>query len=149
VIRASSSVPGFAPPVEIGGRMLVDGGITDNIPADVARILGADYVIGVDVFAPIIRRRLGPFAQGLAAIETLVRHAGKGSNECDCLIVPRVEGRSYFRFSQHERLIALGEEAALVLLPDILRALTGAANGRATQPVAGPLREHAPVAVQN
>lgn len=122
-IRASSSVPGFAPPVEINGRMLVDGGITDNIPADVARLLGADYVIGVDVFAPILRRRLGPFAQGLAAIETLVRHAGRGSNECDCLIVPRVEGHSYFRFSNYERYIALGEEAALEKLPSILQAL--------------------------
>jgi NTE family protein len=122
-IRASCSVPGFAPPVEINDRMLVDGGITDNIPADVARLLGADYVIGVDVFAPVLRRRLGPLGQGLAAIETLIRHAGRGSNECDCLIVPRVEGRSYFRFSEYERYIALGEEAALEKLPSILQAL--------------------------
>ena len=41
-IRASCSVPGFAPPVELDGRMLVDGGISVNIPADVARLLGAD-----------------------------------------------------------------------------------------------------------
>jgi len=122
-IRASCSVPSFAPPVEIDGRMLVDGGITDNIPADVARLLGADYVIGVDVFAPVVRRRLGPLGQGLAAIETLVRHAGRGSNECDCLIIPKVEGHSYFRFSQYKRYIALGEEAALEKLPSILRAL--------------------------
>jgi NTE family protein len=150
-IRASSSVPGFAPPVEIDGRMLVDGGITDNIPADVTRILGADYVIGVDVFVPVLRRRLGPLAQGLAAIETLVRHAGKGSNECDCLITPRVEGRSYFRFAQYERLIALGEEAALARLPEILRALevAGTASGRAARPVVESLREYTPVPVEN
>jgi NTE family protein len=122
-IRASCSVPGFAPPVEINGRMLVDGGITDNIPADVARLLGADYVIGVDVFTPVLRRRLGPLGQGLAAIETLVRHAGQGSNECDCLIVPKMEGRSYFRFSEYKRYIALGEEAALENLPSILQVL--------------------------
>jgi NTE family protein len=150
-IRASCSVPGFAPPVEINGRMLVDGGITDNIPADVARVLGADYVIGVDVFAPILRRRLGPLSQGLAAIETLVRNAGKGAQESDCLIIPKVEGRSYFRFSQYERLIALGEEAALAQLPTILQALEGgAASPRRPSPsLAGEPRDYRPVLSEN
>lgn len=118
-VRASCSVPGFVPPVELDGRLLVDGGITDNIPADVARLLGADYVIGVDIFMPALRPRLGPLSQGIAAIETLVRHAGKGANECDCLIVPCMKGRSYFKFSDYGRLIALGEEAALQQLPTI------------------------------
>lgn len=122
-IRASCSVPGFASPVELDGRMLVDGGITDNVPADVARMLGADYVIGVDIFMPALRRRLGPLGQGLAAIETLVRHAGQGDAECDCLIVPQMEGRSYFRFSHYEQFIALGEAAAREKLPVILAAL--------------------------
>lgn len=122
-VRASCSVPGFVPPVEQDGRILVDGGITDNIPADVARLLGADYVIGVDIFMPTLRPRLGPFSQGIAAVETLVRHAGRGANECDCLIVPHMEGRSYFKFSDYERLIALGEEAALQQLPAIRQSL--------------------------
>lgn len=119
-LRASSSVPGFAEPVEWEGRQLVDGGITDNVPADVARLLGADYVIGVDVFVPAIRRHLGPLSQGIAAIETLVRHAGQGANECDALIIPQLKGRSYLRFSQYDELIALGEEAARNALPGIL-----------------------------
>lgn len=133
-IRASCSVPGFVPPVEIDGRILVDGGITDNIPADVARLLGADYVIGVDIFMPALRPRLGPLSQGIAAIETLVRHAGKGSNECDCLIVPHMEGRSYFKFSDYKKLIALGEEATREQLPAILDALKRVeqANNRST-----------------
>ncbi len=122
-VRASCSVPGFVPPVEQDGRILVDGGITDNIPADVARLLGADYVIGVDIFMPALRPRLGPFSQGIAAVETLIRHAGRGANECDCLIVPHMEGRSYFKFSDYERLIALGEEAALQQLPAIRQSL--------------------------
>jgi NTE family protein len=122
-IRASCSVPGFVPPVETDGRLLVDGGITDNVPADVARMLGADYVIGVDVFVPALRRYLGPFSQGIAAIETLVRHAGQGSMECDTLIVPQLEGRSYFRFAEYKTFIALGEAAARRQLPTILQAL--------------------------
>ena len=136
-IRASCSVPGFASPIELDGRMLVDGGITDNVPADVARMLGADYVIGVDIFMPALRRRLGPLGQGLAAIETLVRHAGQGDAECDCLIVPHMEGRSYFRFSHYEQFIALGEAAAREKLPTILAALERAERAPAA-PAAEP-----------
>lgn len=138
-VRASCSVPGFVPPVEIDGKFLVDGGITDNVPADVARMLGADYVIGVDVFMPAIRRYLGPLGQGLAAIETLVRHAGQGDSECDCLIVPQMEGLSYFRFSDYEKFITLGEEAARRSLPEIRAALAYIDNSTAAPSHATPL----------
>ena len=134
-IRASCSVPGFVPPVESDGRLLVDGGITDNIPADVARMLGADYVIGVDVFMPALRGFLGPFGKGIAAIETLVRHAGQGNSECDCLIVPHMEGMSYFRFADYEKFIALGAEATRRRLPDILEGLAQAEANRAARPL--------------
>jgi NTE family protein len=138
-LRASSSVPGFTSPVEWEGRQLVDGGITDNVPGDVARLLGADYVIGVDVFMPTFRHHLGPLSQGIAAIETLVRHAGQGPAECDAMITPHLEGRSYFLFSQYEALIALGEQATREALPRILADLE---RGEA-QPSPAPLRLNA------
>lgn len=143
-IRASCSVPGFVPPVELNGRMLVDGGITDNVPADVARMLGADYVIGVDVFVPALRHFLGPLSQGVAAIETLVRHAGQGSDECDSLIIPQMEGQSYFRFSEYKTFIALGEEATRRQLPTILAALEGSRiqKTQATMPDDATIREY-------
>ncbi len=49
VVSASSSVPMFFRPVEINGSMLVDGGLLNNIPADVCRMLGADKVVTVDI----------------------------------------------------------------------------------------------------
>ncbi len=148
-IRASCSVPGFVPPVEIDGRLLVDGGITDNIPADVARMLGADYVIGVDIFMPALRRFLGPLGQGIAAVETLVRHAGQGNAECDCLIVPHMEGLSYFRFADYERFIALGEAAARHRLPVILDALARAQVTRDKHPLEAAPREFDHLLVEN
>ncbi len=48
-IRASMSIPGVFAPVEMDGRLLVDGGIVDNLPVDVARQMGADIVIAVNV----------------------------------------------------------------------------------------------------
>ncbi|MBR4802619.1 MAG: patatin-like phospholipase family protein [Bacteroidales bacterium] len=48
-MRASMAIPGFFAPVEIDGKVLVDGGVVNNFPVDVARKKGADIVIGVDV----------------------------------------------------------------------------------------------------
>jgi NTE family protein len=52
-MRASMSVPGAFDPVQIRGHRLVDGGISNNLPIDVARSLGADVVIAVEVGTPL------------------------------------------------------------------------------------------------
>ncbi|MDA0148650.1 patatin-like phospholipase family protein [Vibrio sp. LaRot3] len=48
-MMASMSVPGALPPYQLNDRLLVDGGVTNNMPVDVARDLGADIVIAVDI----------------------------------------------------------------------------------------------------
>ncbi len=53
-MRASMAVPGIFSATEINGRLLVDGGITDNLPVDVVREMGADIVIAVDISTPIM-----------------------------------------------------------------------------------------------
>src|SRR5208282_4973064 len=55
-IRASMSVPGAFAPVEIDGVTLVDGGLVRNLGVDVARQLGADVVIAVNVGSPLLKR---------------------------------------------------------------------------------------------
>ncbi|MCB9420841.1 MAG: patatin-like phospholipase family protein [Ardenticatenaceae bacterium] len=119
-VRASSSVPGVVEPVEINGRLLCDGGISANVPVEAARQLGADYVIGVDLFAPEYDERGGPLGVGFSAIETLIRNSGGGVKEADCLIVPAIDDHSYLRFAQGDVYIALGEAAARQKLPQIL-----------------------------
>ena len=56
-VRASMSLPGVFAPVEVGGHYLVDGGIAANLPIDVARQMGADRVIAVDITSPLLRRK--------------------------------------------------------------------------------------------
>lgn len=119
-VRASCSVPGFVAPIEVNGRLLCDGGVSDNVPDDAARMLGADYVIGVDIFAPAYRTYLGPVGVALAAVETLVRHAGGGNANADCLIVPDMVGQSYLRLSNYEAFIEAGAQATRDMLPVIL-----------------------------
>src|SRR6185437_3852179 len=55
-MRASMSAPGVFSPVDRDGRLLVDGGIADNVPVDIARAMGVDIVIVVDVGFPLLAR---------------------------------------------------------------------------------------------
>jgi len=52
-IRSSMSVPGVFAPVRIGDQVFIDGGVVDNVPVDVARALGVDVVIAVNVSGPL------------------------------------------------------------------------------------------------
>ena len=118
-VRASCSVPGIVTPVRIDGRYLVDGAITDNLPVLAARELGAEYVIGVDVMQPTLRRQWGPIGYGFAGIELLIERAGGGAPLADCLLMPELAGATYIRFSRIHDLIARGEAAARAALPRI------------------------------
>ena len=57
-IRASESIPGLFSPVHFNGHLLIDGGTVNPVPVDVARELGADVVIAVDVLVPPAEARL-------------------------------------------------------------------------------------------
>lgn len=52
-MRASMSIPGVFPPVDIGGKVLIDGGVASNLPVDAVRAMGADIVIAIDVGTPL------------------------------------------------------------------------------------------------
>ena len=122
-LLATSAFPGLFAPERRDGRYLIDGGALNNIPFDVARHLGADYVIGVDLMQPHLRRRVGPFRFGAMALETLIQRSGGGLDAADCLITPSLAGFNSLRFGQAEYLIGVGEVAARQQLDTILKAL--------------------------
>lgn len=55
-MRASMAIPAVFYPVEIDGRMLVDGGVVRNLPVDVARAMGADVIIAINIGTPLSKR---------------------------------------------------------------------------------------------
>jgi NTE family protein len=55
-LRASLSIPSVIAPLEIDGRLLIDGGIANNLPVNVARQMGADLIIAVDVSSGLLGR---------------------------------------------------------------------------------------------
>ncbi|OLQ80387.1 hypothetical protein BIT28_16755 [Photobacterium proteolyticum] len=56
VMQASMSIPGLLPPMELGDKLLVDAGITNNLPVSVVKAMGADIVIAVDISNEFKRR---------------------------------------------------------------------------------------------
>jgi NTE family protein len=119
-VRASCSVPGIATPVEIDGRLLVDGGVVNNLPISVVRNLGADVVIAVGLALPPGDYPRGALRIGIAAIEFLILKAGDDPATADVHLPVPVWGLgTMVRTSQRHRLISLGQRIAEQSLPEI------------------------------
>jgi NTE family protein len=117
-MRASMSAPGIFAPVERRGLVLVDGGIADNVPVDVARAMGVDLVIVVDVGSPLLPRgKLGDVtAISNQVLAILLRRNAEAQlatlTPRDVLISPPLGDTSSFDFGAVARVIAVGEAAA-------------------------------------
>lgn len=122
-VHASSAVPGVVAPVRVEGRLLMDGGVADNLPVIAARSLGADYVIASSIFGQrYIRLRASPL-RGLAALENAVRWTGGGLLLADCVIEPDLARYSYLTFAHLDALYAAGLRAAEAQADAIRRAV--------------------------
>ncbi|MEA2062768.1 MAG: patatin-like phospholipase family protein [Gemmatimonadota bacterium] len=124
-MRASMSIPSIFTPVEIGGHLLVDGGLVRNFPAMDVRQMGADFVIGVDVGTHLLSKE--ELNSLFKVMEQTMNFHGAASAEqarglCDILITPELEKYSATDFSNVDSLLSLGERAARRALPQ-LRAL--------------------------
>jgi NTE family protein len=136
-VQASSSVPGFLAPVQWQGRWLAEGAMSDMLPVSILRQMGADYVIGVDVFAHKVRRWLGPLGYLIGGFEITLERSGLGVIQADCGITPALAGKTYMRFSRRDELFELGRQAALAKLPVILHDL-GMDEAAQVEPEAAP-----------
>ncbi|HTY98816.1 MAG TPA: patatin-like phospholipase family protein [Rhodocyclaceae bacterium] len=131
-VRASSSVPGVFQPVAINGREYVDGGLVSPIPVRVARSLGADLVIAVDISARPqtgkTENTVGVLLQTFAIMgQTIGRYELK---EADVVIRPQLSEVAATDFQGRNLAVLEGERAAQAALPEIRRRLAGLAGGR-------------------
>jgi NTE family protein len=113
-LRATMSLPGVFPPVERDGRVLVDGGALDNIPADVVKALGASRVIAIDVgYAPSASIDYSIFGLMNQTIDAMMRSATRVAlQSADVTIAVDVEGFGSLDWRRADELIARGYQAA-------------------------------------
>ena len=120
-VRASSAVPGVFQPVEINGRDYVDGGLTSPVPAQSARVMGADFVIAVDI-SNVSRRdkltgTLDVLLQTFAIMgHTISRHE---LEDADVVIRPKTAAVSSTSFEDRHLAILEGEKAAAAIMPEL------------------------------
>lgn len=116
-MRASMSIPGAFAPAQVGGRLLADGGLVRNLPVEVAREMGADVIIAVNVGTPLLPRDSLASALGVAQqminilTEQNVEISLSKLKPTDVLISPDLTGVSFVDFQRGADLVAIGERA--------------------------------------
>lgn len=124
-IRASMSIPLFFEPVRKDGMVLIDGGMLNNYPVDVARAMGADIVIGVKVGEPEYQKEPeinDMFSVGDEWLEMYLRpKTEKNIAETDIFIGPSIGDMNVMSFQKEciRQLIDNGEAAAREVLPQL------------------------------
>ncbi len=124
-VRASMSVPAVFTPVRLGGHLLVDGGMSNNLPVDVVREMGADIVIAVDISSPLLEEE--ELESILSITEQLTNFLTRRNADAqiaslgpdDVLIVPELGEFSSADFEGAAGIIPLGYEAS-ILQRDVL-----------------------------
>jgi len=120
-IRASSTVPGLFKPVEYRHRFLFDGGLVDNLPTDIAEIMGADLIVAVPVEADFSKYKLESvlqilnqsiYIQGRVLDQELIKKS-------DILIKPHVKDITAMDLWRSEECIDAGEKAARKVIVEL------------------------------
>jgi NTE family protein len=124
-IRASASVPGIYEPVNVNGQLLVDGGITNNMPIEIVKAMGADIVIAVDIGSSLLEQNeinttidvVNQLSTILTNNTTLIQKTLLA--EKDILIRPQIDDLGTTDFSIMPKALELGKEAAILHIQDI------------------------------
>jgi NTE family protein len=125
-VRASSSIPGIFEPVRWEGRLLVDGGLLDNVPSAVVRDMGADVVLAVNLSGERAKSRPPENILDvmLYSLQVIIHGQGlTGSAAADVAVVPDLAGFSYRNLGRLEEMVQRGEAAMRAALPALRRKL--------------------------
>lgn len=120
-VRASSSVPGIFQPVSINGREYVDGGLISPVPVRVARALGADFVIAVDISdKPQYSKTESSIDVLLQTFNIMGQTISRNElKEADVVIRPVTPGISSTDFKDKHQAVLQGEKAVAAILAEL------------------------------
>ncbi len=138
-VRASAAIPGVFPPVQHQGKILVDGGVVDNIPIAVARARGADIVIAVDISANVGNTNISNLLDVTLQATNIMfaRNVEQAKKNADILITPAGIGDvGMLDFTQKKRCMLAGIDATKQAMPDVHKVIDAwvAAHARPAVP---------------
>lgn len=119
---ASSAFPTLFSPIELDGKLLVDGGVTNNYPVEEVRKMGADIIIGVDVQDDLKdRKSLKEATRILVQISNLqmIESMNEKIKETDIYLKPDISGFTVISFDDGKSIIRKGEDAAFAVYEKI------------------------------
>jgi len=125
-VRASCSIPGIFEPVQDGDRVLVDGGVLNDVPFDVCHDMGADLVIAVDLNGDIVQGKhpeniFNVLMFSFAVMARGCRTNNGLENSRDLRVVrPNLSDFSYYNLKRIDELIGRGEDAMREMMPELL-----------------------------
>jgi len=114
-LRATMSLPAVFPPVELDGKVLVDGGVLNNLPVDVARAMGSQIVIAVALHAVLPPKAKGYSLLDVAgrSIDVVIRASElRAMANADIVLIPDLAGFTSTDFGRAAELMRRGYEAA-------------------------------------
>ncbi len=124
-LRASCAYPGLFLPVEYAGHFLVDGFLTEQVPAPALRAMGAELVISVHLEPGLLdskpRNTIEVISRSFSIIQTVANQPWR--SQTDVLIEPAVQHVLWDEFVKTPQLIAAGEDATHAAMPLIKAAL--------------------------
>lgn len=126
-VRASCAYPGLFQPIEIGGRLLVDGGMAEDVPAPSAKKLGSARVMAVSLEMDEAPADPSNLAQVInRCFQILQAQTGPTWRpSADLVLTPKINTFGWDSFDQTERMIEAGRRAAEAALPEIKSWLSG------------------------
>jgi NTE family protein len=124
-VRASSAIPGVFEPVMHQGKLLVDGGVVDNIAVDVAREKGADLVVAVDISENLGNTNIKNLVDVMLQATNIMfaRNVAALRGGADVLVTPAVGDVGTLDFTQKKRCMQAGIEAGRKAVPAIRKAV--------------------------
>ncbi len=137
-IQASSTIPGLFAPVEWEDSLLIDGGLTNNLPVNAVRDMGSDFIIAVAIEESMhSREELGnPFNMADQVTSIPMRNVTALSLKmADFAIKPNMTGFTSKDFAPIPEMIARGREAAADSMPSLLARISEATASYAKSPI--------------
>ena len=121
-LLATMALPGIFPPVQSDGATLADGGMLNNVPADVVRAMGADIVIAIDVSDRETDEHIDALGQAGRAIDVMMENATRRALvDADLVIRPDLEGFGSLDWRRSDALADRGYAAAEAVSDELLQ----------------------------